>query len=458
MCRPAIVIVIALLSALRFTTAQQLNKQLTADSLYETTVINPEADKAYIHVRSQVPNLRFDSNRRIDKVTQLSSGDWEVWLPTGTHILKIDAMGFQRLELPARNFGRRKSYELSIRAIEMQSMLKIITEPNFADVYIDNQFKGKSDLILNLSPGKHGIMVDKRFFRREFKEIELEKDSTSEVRLALVKNKGVINIYGTDGAIVYMNNDSLGMIPLKDIKIGAGESYHFRAHKEGLSDEERDIEISEEAETKNVELTLHESGMIAYNAISLIALRETFDSAFSDYNVRSIIKRSETRTGVGACLALYLAPTTFDLKVISIKEEVVSETISPNQGDRIVTFPGTQYTYFDVAAHLLPVRFFEKICLSLGARYHGIINGDGNPSLNGGILMNLNRSFRVDLTYDYYYSSSTGNVQAYSVDVIYAVLRNLACNVGYQRDDLNLVCVSESPMNRYFAQIMYTWQ
>ena len=97
--------------------SQQLNKQMKVDSLWESQKINTESDKSYLLVHSQIPNLRFESNRLIEKVNQLSSGDWEVWLPYGTHILKIDAEGFQRLELPATNFGKKRSYEMNIVAV-----------------------------------------------------------------------------------------------------------------------------------------------------------------------------------------------------------------------------------------------------------------------------------------------------------------------------------------------------
>ncbi|MGD1046295.1 MAG: tetratricopeptide repeat protein [Bacteroidota bacterium] len=93
----------------------QLVGLMALDSFGTSAKINPESDKAYVLVHSQIPFLRFDSNRKIDQVNQLSSGDWEVWLPAGTHILKISADGFQRLELPPMNFGKKRSYEMTIK-------------------------------------------------------------------------------------------------------------------------------------------------------------------------------------------------------------------------------------------------------------------------------------------------------------------------------------------------------
>jgi len=47
------------------------------EPIIESQKVTPETEKAYVHVKSQIPNVRFDSNRKINKVTQTSSGDWE---------------------------------------------------------------------------------------------------------------------------------------------------------------------------------------------------------------------------------------------------------------------------------------------------------------------------------------------------------------------------------------------
>jgi tetratricopeptide (TPR) repeat protein len=95
--------------------APTLLVRMALESFGESGKVNPESDKSFVHVRSLIPMLRFDSNRVIHKVDQTGTGDWELWLPAGTHILKLDAPGFQRLELPPMNFARKRSYEISIR-------------------------------------------------------------------------------------------------------------------------------------------------------------------------------------------------------------------------------------------------------------------------------------------------------------------------------------------------------
>ena len=80
--------VIALLLFFSLTFAQQLNRQMKVESFEESSKINTEPDKSLVIVHSQVQNLRFDSNRKIDRVNQVTSGDWEVWLPAGTPFIE----------------------------------------------------------------------------------------------------------------------------------------------------------------------------------------------------------------------------------------------------------------------------------------------------------------------------------------------------------------------------------
>ena len=148
--------IVTLCLLLSLASAQQLNRRMKVESFGESRKINTEPDKSLVLVRSQVQNLRFDSNRKIDRVNQVSSSDWEVWLPAGTHILKIDADGFERLELPVQNYGRKKAYELKIVAVSVASAAN--DEENMIDITFQinesNVFSSYNDLAPTLTKGK----------------------------------------------------------------------------------------------------------------------------------------------------------------------------------------------------------------------------------------------------------------------------------------------------------------
>ncbi|MBI3193579.1 MAG: PEGA domain-containing protein [Ignavibacteriae bacterium] len=189
-------IMLLILCVAIYTEAQQLNRQMKVDSLYETMKINPEADKVYVRVNSQIPKLRFDSNRRIDKINPISSGTWELWLPAGTHILKIDAEGFQRLEVGPESFSAKRSYELAISAKSPllpgnENLIEILF-----DVNEDSVFSSFGDFTPVMSQGKRiSYKLEKGnyafyFFKNGFQNQTLEVQADEPKNLTVDMKPG----------------------------------------------------------------------------------------------------------------------------------------------------------------------------------------------------------------------------------------------------------------------------
>lgn len=158
---------------------------MVPEPVTESQKVNPETEKAYVHVRSQIPNVRFDSNRKIDKVVQTSSGDWDLWLPWGTHILKISSEGYQTLELPAFNYGKKKSYELKLK---VRSIYSIMTDPAGAIVRIDDQDTLTSPGKIELELGAHKVEITKSNYESLTYNINLKEDVLlDEKKLSMLK-------------------------------------------------------------------------------------------------------------------------------------------------------------------------------------------------------------------------------------------------------------------------------
>jgi hypothetical protein len=194
---------------------------MALDTLYESTKVNTEPDKAYIHVSSQVPNLRFDSNRKIDKVTPISSGDWGVWLPGGTHILKIDADGYQRLELPAYVFSKKRSYEIRIKAIHKSDYV-LDTDPRSAHVSIDGQDAGLTPLKAVLEYGEHLIKIKKEKYEEVSYKINIAEPRVAENK-KLIKQKGILTLDTDPTNIKVIIDDRETLITPCDISLDVGE-------------------------------------------------------------------------------------------------------------------------------------------------------------------------------------------------------------------------------------------
>jgi hypothetical protein len=129
----------------------QLNGEMSASIPIESSKINTEPDKSLLIVHSQVQNLQFDSNRKIDKLDKVSSGEWRVWLPPGTHILKILCKDYQSIELGVFNFGKKKVYELSVK--EVRAPRLGLSMGGKGDLFVSSEPEG-AELTIDGIPGK----------------------------------------------------------------------------------------------------------------------------------------------------------------------------------------------------------------------------------------------------------------------------------------------------------------
>ncbi len=215
--------------------SQQLNKKMKIESLQESNKINPEADKAYILVHSEVPNLRFDSNRRIDKVNKINSGDWEVWLPAGTHILKIYADGFIGIEMPPTNFGRKKSYEMNIKAIGYgasinadENLVEIIFSCNEDSIYSSyGEFAptlSVSNIIsYKLPAGEYNFTFQKKGYEDIKKTVDVKESGSYEISLKQGESSqismmlpGIVMVTSNPvGAEILVNGQKIGNTPFQ---------------------------------------------------------------------------------------------------------------------------------------------------------------------------------------------------------------------------------------------------
>lgn len=224
--------------------AQTLNRQMAVDSLWESTKVNisREEGKAYLLVHSQIQNLRFDSQRAIERVTPLSSGDWQIILPAGTHFLKIAADGFQLLELPGRNFASKKTYELSIKAVGFaasvradDNLVDVVFQCNEAGVYSSYgnyapTLSKEKTVSYKLPKGEYTFRFQKQGFADEVQRVSV--NSPKEITITMkagtmssakpIKLPGIVRITSEpNGAEVLINGQKAGVTPY-DNELAAG--------------------------------------------------------------------------------------------------------------------------------------------------------------------------------------------------------------------------------------------
>jgi len=209
-----------------------LNGLMKVDSLWESVRVITEEDKTLILVHSEVPDLRFESNRLISKVNPRSSGYYEVWIPFGTHILKFDAAGFQRLELPARNYAKKRVYELKIsgilknqRSTSEKGTLILTSAPEGASLKIDGMpdFKGTTPFTLrDYAAGTYLVTLTKDKYEPKEAIVLIEKDKSLTENLRLIPRFGYLDVLSSSTPDVMVDSARVTILPGRPAEVPVG--------------------------------------------------------------------------------------------------------------------------------------------------------------------------------------------------------------------------------------------
>jgi hypothetical protein len=234
--------------AINPTIGQTLNRRMQAEGpTLNANKVNPEAQRAYLHVRSEVPNLRFDSNWKIDRVVPTGTADWDVWLAAGTHMLKINADGFELLEIPAYSYGGHRSYELSV-TVETGSRgdlipTSIVVSPADASVSVDGQ---KIDVKTPYATriGKHVIKIDRSGYRSVIDTVSVSMTkSLFNYSLVQIFPSKVSISSSPSGALILVDNVDKGKTN-KDVFLFPG-THRLQIIKNGHEQVTRTLEVGE---------------------------------------------------------------------------------------------------------------------------------------------------------------------------------------------------------------------
>jgi hypothetical protein len=212
--------------------AQPLNKQMKIDTLYliPDEVVS-EQGSSIIHLSSQVPDLMVESDRRVDDIKQKSSGDWDIWIPFGTHRLTIKAKGFQSLELEPRNYQNKRGYRLVISVAEAmlqtaEQQYEIMFTLNQDSVYasygdFSPTMQKTRFLTYKLPKGEYVFRFQKPGFADETKRINVNQASQEQINLrpgmsgaTKMVLPGIIQVRSEpNGAEILINGQKYGATP-----------------------------------------------------------------------------------------------------------------------------------------------------------------------------------------------------------------------------------------------------
>ncbi|AXI24711.1 serine/threonine protein kinase [Methanofervidicoccus sp. A16] len=123
-----------------------------------------------------------------------------------------------------------------------KGFLKIFSTPSDAEAYINDEYKGKTPLVLKLDPGNYSVKVTKDGYEGyETEIVEIETGKIAEINVFL-KPYGILKISSDPSdAEVYINGEYRGNTPL-ELKLDPG-NYSVKVTKDGYENYETKIEI-----------------------------------------------------------------------------------------------------------------------------------------------------------------------------------------------------------------------
>ncbi len=109
------------------------------------------------------------------------------------------------------------------RAEDATGVLKVKSNVEGAEVWLDGSLLGKTPLTKYLPPGSHQVRVIADFHDPFVRKVDVASDKTVEIQAQLVKGGGTLEFVGPAGAHVYLAGQDKGPTPIRLPSPGAGK-------------------------------------------------------------------------------------------------------------------------------------------------------------------------------------------------------------------------------------------
>jgi hypothetical protein len=125
----------------------------------------------------------------------------------------------KKVVLGRKNSSRREEPRVKEEKVT-ESFLTVITRPVVADLFIDGQFKGKTQPVkkIKISPGPHTICLSSRMIEEKFIQIEVKPGENKILKVTLDLLPAYLWVKGKAGTNIYIDDIYLGKLPFKESK------------------------------------------------------------------------------------------------------------------------------------------------------------------------------------------------------------------------------------------------
>jgi len=225
--------------------------EITSDKVFVNNYDDTRHQKLAISVTPT--NASFTLNGM--RVNLNNKGEVEQELAFGTYTYRVEAEGYYPKEGQITIDDEKHKQTLIINDLApITGKLRVFADPFSADVYIDGDYKGRSNQAdpFELQIGSHEVEIRANSYKTEKRTVDIKENETSELSIMLSQVALFQITSSPSGAKVTVNKETIGTTPCsKELKTG---SYVIKATKPGYKDYEKTLQLSSSTPTLNVSL------------------------------------------------------------------------------------------------------------------------------------------------------------------------------------------------------------
>jgi len=172
------------------------------------------------------------------------------------------------------------SNEMIDTEIKLPGIIKVVSSPENAEIFIDNQKFGNTPFQFSISSGNHVLKLMKNLYYSYTTNIEIEEGKVLEIpEIELLPNFGSISVTTIpDSCTVILDNKVIGISPIKDYRVISGQ-HNFVVKKHDFLDKTESILIAD-SDTHQLDLSLQ----YAFGKLQINSHPEDGATIFADDN------------------------------------------------------------------------------------------------------------------------------------------------------------------------------
>lgn len=228
---------------------------------YELTLVNKTAHGGYGYLKiSTTPEngatIKLNGITLEQKTPYINE-----MIIAGMHEIVVSKYGYKDvIKRIVVEEGQKENVEIEMPIAYGQ--LDLVSEPSAATVYIDNQNKGKTPLVVNnVRIGKHTVRLEKNGYHTEVFNVDVEEDKTDSIKVQLQYGKSITIETDKKGDRIYIDGKEKGLSPLSIvISFGNHTVSAYRDKKSAVAN----IDVKIDDDFDNLKLVLKKETLSNY--------------------------------------------------------------------------------------------------------------------------------------------------------------------------------------------------